>query len=82
MDLVLLTKTIVELLCDDKDAISVKEYETIDEDFVHIEVLVSKSDLGRIIGKNGKTIRSIRNIVQVSSNLNVSKKVKIDVDSY
>ena len=56
MDLVLLTKTIVELLCDDKDAISVKEYETIDEDFVHIEVLVSKSDLGRIIGKNGKTI--------------------------
>ena len=54
MDLVLLTKTIVELLCDDKDVISVKEYETIDEDFVHIEVLVSKSDLGRIIGKNGK----------------------------
>ena len=82
MDLVLLTKTIVELLCDDKDAISVKEYETIDEDCVHIEVLVSKSDLGRIIGKNGKTIRSIRNIVQASSNLNVSKKVKIDVDSY
>ncbi len=82
MDLVLLTKTIVELLCDDKDAISVKEYETTEEDFVHIEVLVSKSDLGRVIGKNGKTIHSIRNIVQASSNLNVLKKVKIDVDSY
>ena len=82
MDLVLLTKTIVEFLCDDKDAISVKEYETTEEDFVHIEVLVSKSDLGRVIGKNGKTIHSIRNIVQASSNLNVLKKVKIDVDSY
>ena len=82
MDLVLLTKTIVELLCDDKEAVTVTEYETTEEDFVHMEVLVSKSDLGRVIGKNGKTIHSIRNIVQASSNLNVSKKVKIDVDSY
>lgn len=82
MDLVLLTKTIVELLCEDKEAVSVKEYETTETDLVHIEVLVSEKDLGRIIGKNGKTIRSIRNIVQASSNLNIGKKVKIDVDSY
>ena len=82
MDLVLLTKTIVELLCEDKEAVSVKEYETTDENLIQIEVLVSQNDLGRVIGKNGKTIHSIRNIVQASSNLNVSKKVKIDVDSY
>ncbi len=82
MDLVLLTKTIVELLCEDKEAVSVKEYETTETDLIHIEVLVSEKDLGRIIGKNGKTIRSIRNIVQASSNLNIGKKVKIDVDSY
>ena len=82
MDLVLLTKTIVELLCEDKEAVSVKEDETTETDLVHIEVLVSEKDLGRIIGKNGKTIRSIRNIVQASSNLNIGKKVKIDVDSY
>ena len=82
MDLVLLTKTIVELLCEDKEAVSVKEYETAETDLIHIEVLVSEKDLGRIIGKNGKTIRSIRNIVQASSNLNIGKKVKIDVDSY
>ena len=68
MDLVLLTKTIVELLCEDKEAVSVKEYETTETDLIHIEVLVSEKDLGRIIGKNGKTIRSIRNIVQASSN--------------
>lgn len=82
MNLVLLTKTIVGILCEDKEAVSVKEYETTETDLVHIEVLVSEKDLGRIIGKNGKTIRSIRNIVQASSNLNIGKKVKIDVDSY
>lgn len=82
MDLVLLTKTIVELLCEDKEVVSVKEYETTDENLIQIEVLVSQNDLGRVIGKNGKTIHSIRNIVQASSNLNVFKKIKIDVDSY
>ncbi len=82
MDLVLLTKTIVEFLCQEKEAVSVKEYETTEEDFVHIEVLVAESDLGRIIGKNGKTIHSIRNIVQASSTLNLGKKVKIDIDAY
>lgn len=82
MDLVLLTETIVKMLCCDPEAVSVLEYETTDEDFMHIEVLVSADDLGRVIGKNGKTIRSIRNIVQVSAFLNLDRKVKIDIDSY
>lgn len=82
MDLVLLTKSIIEMLVLDKEAVSVREYETTDEDFIQLEVLVSSDDLGRVIGRNGKTINSIRNIVQASSTLNVGKKVKIEVDSY
>lgn len=82
MDLVLLTETIVKMLSCDEDAVSVREYETTEEDFIHIEVLVSENDLGRIIGRDGRTIRSIRNIVQASSTLNGGRKVKIDVDSY
>ncbi len=82
MDLVLLTKTIVSYLCEDKEAVSVKEYETTEEDFIQIEVLVAKDDLGRVIGKNGRTIHSIRNLVKASATLNLGKKVKIDVDSY
>ena len=82
MDLVLLTETIVKMLSCDVDAVSVREYETTEEDFIHIEVLVSENDLGRIIGRDGRTIRSIRNIVQASSTLNGGRKVKIDVDSY
>ena len=82
MDLVLLTETIVKMIATDQDAVSVKEYETTEENFINIEVLVGKEDLGRIIGKDGRTIRSIRTIVQASSNLNGGRKVKIDVDSY
>lgn len=82
MDLVLLTKTIVEMLVNDKEAVSVREFETTEENVVPIEVVVSEADLGRVIGKNGRTIQSLRNIVQASATLNNGKRVRIDVDSY
>ena len=82
MDLVLLTETIVKLIVDDKEAVSVREYETTEDNVYQLEVMVSKDDLGRVIGKDGRTIRSIRNIVQASSTLNHGQKVKIDVDAY
>ena len=82
MDLVLLTRTIVEMIALEKEAVSVKVFETTDEDLIQLEIVVSSSDLGRVIGKDGKTINSIRNIIQVASTLNEGKKVKINVDSY
>ena len=82
MDLILLTETIVKMLCQDKEAVSVKEYETTEEDFMQIDIVVAEEDLGRVIGKNGKTIQSIRNIVRSSAALNNGKKVKIEIDSY
>ena len=82
MDLVVLTKSIIEMIVLDKEAVSVKEFDTNDEGLIHLEVLVANDDLGRVIGRNGKTINSIRNIVQASSTLNGGKKVKIEVDSY
>ena len=82
MDLVLLTRTIVEMIALDKEAVSVKKFETTDETLIQLEIVVSEEDLGRVIGKDGKTINSIRNIIQVASTLNEGKKVKINVDSY
>lgn len=82
MDYILLTKTIVEMLVQDKEAVSVNEYETEDDGIIQLEVMVSESDLGTIIGKNGRTIASIRNIVGASALLNGDKKIKINVDSY
>lgn len=82
MNLVLLTETIIKMIVKNIEAVSVKEYETMEENLIHLEVLVAEDDLGRVIGKNGQTIKSIRNIVQASATLNDVKKVKIDVDSY
>lgn len=82
MDLVLLTETIVKMIVKDEEAVSVKEYESSEEELVHLEILVAEDDLGRVIGRDGKTIRSIRNIVNASASLNGGQRIKIDVDSY
>ena len=82
MDLVELTKEIVLSLVKDKDTVNVKEFETDEEDTIQIEIMISKDDLGKVIGKNGHVINAIRTIVQASSYLIDNKKVKINVDSY
>ena len=82
MDVVLLTETIVKMIVKDEEAVSVKEYESTEEGQIHLEVIVAQDDLGRVIGRDGKTIKSIRNIVQASASLNGGQRVKIDVDSY
>lgn len=82
MDLVLLTETIIKKIVTDPESVSVKEFSTDDENEVQIEVLISQDDMGKVIGKNGKIINSIRTIVQAASSIENTKKVKINVDSY
>ena len=82
MDFVALTETIIKKIVSDPESVSVKEFETEEENTIQIEVLISNDDMGKVIGKNGKIINSIRTIVQASSSLEDNKKVKINVDSY
>ena len=82
MDFVALTETIIKKIVSDPESVSVKEFETEEENTVQIEVLISSDDMGKVIGKNGKIINSIRTIVQAASSLEDNKKVKINVDSY
>lgn len=82
MDLVLLTDTIIKKIVSDSESVSVKEFESTEDNTVQIEVVVSKEDLGKVIGKNGRTINSIRTLVQASASLNGGRRVKINVDSY
>ena len=83
MDLVELTKEIVTALAKDKDSVNVKEFETDEENTIKIEVLISSDDMGRVIGKDGKIINSIRTVVQAASSLTEeNKRVRINVDSY
>ncbi len=82
MDYIKLVKTIILMLVQNKDAVSVNEYETDDEGVMQIEVMVDQDDLGTVIGRNGRTINSIRNVVSVASLSNGGKKIRINVDSY
>ena len=82
MNLVTLTETMIKKIVSDPESVSVKEFDAEEENTIQIEVLISSDDMGKVIGKNGKIINSIRTIVQASSSLEDNKKVKINVDSY
>ena len=82
MNLVILTENIIKKIVLDPESISVKEFDAEEENTIQIEILVSNDDIGKVIGKNGKIINSIRTIVQAASSLEDNKKVKINVDSY
>ena len=81
MDLLKLTEEIILSLVQDKDIVAVKEFPSENENEVLLEVVISESDMTRVIGKSGKVINSIRTIVQASSYLKDNKKVKINIDS-
>ena len=82
MNLVDFTEFLVKSVVINKENVSVKEFETEDDNTILIQVLVDESDKGRVIGKDGKTINSIKTLVQASSYLKDNKKVKIDIDSF
>ena len=82
MDLVELTKEIVISLAKDKDSVSVKEFDTDEENTILIQVMVADEDMGRIIGKSGRNAQAIKTLVQASSYLKDNKKVKINIDKF
>ena len=80
MSIVELTELIVKSLVTDADSVSVKAFDT-EENEISIEIVVSEAEAGSIIGKNGKTINSIRTLLQASSYLKDNKKIKVNVTS-
>lgn len=82
MELVKLTETIIKELVVDSDEITVKEFPSEDENTIVIQVMIPESEMGRVIGREGKTAKAIRTIVQASSYINGNKKVNINIDSY
>ncbi|MBR6136969.1 MAG: KH domain-containing protein [Bacilli bacterium] len=81
-DLVKLTEEIVKSLVVDAEGVTVKEFPSEEENVMLIQVMVNENDIGRVIGKDGKTANAIRTLVQASSALNDNKYVKIDIDKF
>jgi len=52
---------VVKALVDETDAVEVRELDR--EGMTRIEVRVAKSDMGKVIGKQGRTVRALRSLV-------------------
>ena len=81
-NLVNLTELIIKRLVNDSESVSVKEFESNDDNTIQIEVMVSSDDIAKVIGHEGRTINAIRTIVQAASFNEENKLIKINVDSY
>ena len=79
---VLLTETILKEMVSDPDSVSVKEFETTEDNEIQIEAMVSEADMAKVIGKDGKNISAIRTIVQACSSIDEGKRVRINIESY
>jgi predicted RNA-binding protein YlqC (UPF0109 family) len=51
---------IVKALVDDADAVDVREIER--DGTTRIEVRVAQTDMGKVIGKQGRTVRALRSL--------------------
>ncbi len=56
---------IISAIVDDPDAVKIEEKE--EDGMLNLVVTVAKDDMGKIIGKEGKVIRSIRNIMKIKA---------------
>ena len=81
MNLVEYTEYLVKSICKEPDMVKVTTFGA-EDDATIIEIIVHESDMGAVIGRNGKMATSIRTLVQAYAYLNGNKKVKINIDSF
>lgn len=65
---------IVTQIVDNPEKVEISEQE--DNGMINFTIKVASNDMGKIIGKNGKVIRAIRNVIKVSA-IKQNKKINI-----
>ena len=72
---------LVKSIVTEPEFVKVSEFQA-DDDITILEILVPETEMGRVIGKNGKTSTSIRTLIQAYAAINKMPKVKINIDSF
>ena len=80
MNLVEFSEFIVKSLTKESDLVKVKDFES--EEGTIVQVLVSESDMARVIGKGGKIANSIKTLIQAKAYGDGIKNVKVNIDSF
>lgn len=75
------TTYLIKSIVKNPDLVKVSSFDAEEEGTI-IEVLVSNSDMGSVIGKNGKIAKALRTIIQAHAYLNNIKHVKVNIDSF
>ena len=68
-------KTIIENLVDDTESIEITEKEN--NKIIELQVRISKDDMGKVIGKQGRTANAIRTLMKSVAG---KKKKKINIE--
>ena len=80
MNLVEFSEFIVKGLTKESDLVKVKDFES--EEGTIIQILVSESDMAKVIGKGGKIANSIKTLIQAKAYGEGIKNVKVNIDSF
>lgn len=80
MSLVDFSELIVKKLVKEPDLVKVQEFDS--EDNKTIEILVAEADMGRIIGKGGKIVTSVKTLIQAKAYNDGIKRVRVNIDSF
>lgn len=67
---------IVSQIVDDPKKVKIDEQE--DQGMINFTITVAPSDMGKIIGKNGKIIRAIRNVIKIPA-IKQNNKINISL---
>ncbi|MBQ6966775.1 MAG: KH domain-containing protein [Lachnospiraceae bacterium] len=68
-------EVIAKALVDNPDEVTVTQTETDSE--INVELKVAQSDMGKVIGKQGRIAKAIRSVVKAASS---KEKRKVNVD--
>jgi len=71
-----LVSFIATSLVDDRESVQVTEVER--EDTLILELRVAKDDLGKVIGKQGRTARAIRSLLAASA-AKLNRKARLEI---
>lgn len=72
-----LLSVIVRELVDNKDAVRIERDNSAQDGLIVYRVIVDSNDMGKVIGKQGRTAKSIRSIVRAAA---IKNNIKVAVE--
>ena len=73
---------LVRPIVEDKESLSVKIMESLDEHEILVYVYANNDDVARLIGRKGSMASAIRHMMSVASRKDEDKRINIKFESY